>query len=256
MSAGHRLVWAVQVLWAVVCCLGAIAMVSQLEASAAQNPAAVQAAPQDLAAPAPAQAPAACAQYRFAPESKGEAARRLARWTEAVKFLRAHDLTFLRQPALELHRRLIDSIEAEGVAGMVVEAGVAKGGSALALAAAMRDGRCLHLFDTFQGIPPPSANDGKDVHDRYAVIKAGKAGKGYYGYMPDLAGFVASHFVKVELGLTPPTMHAGLFGDTMWPAGPIAFAHIDGDWFQSVTDCLSRLVPCLAPGGSIVLDDV
>jgi hypothetical protein len=137
---------------------------------------------------------------------------------------------------------------------MIVEAGVAKGGSALALAAAMREGRCLHLYDTFSGIPPPSKRDGRDAHTRYSVIVSHKAGKDYYGYMADLRAYIKAQFSNANL--TPPAFHTGLFRDTLWPEGPVAFAHVDGDWFESVMVCLQRLVPRLAPGGALVLDDV
>ena len=47
----------------------------------------------------------------------------------------------------------------------------------------------------------------------------------------------------------------GLFQDTLHPAGPVALAHIDGDWYASVMTCLERIVPVLIPGGTLVIDD-
>lgn len=46
-------------------------------------------------------------------------------------------------------------------------------------------------------MPQPSILDGKDVHDRYSVIKSGKAGADYYGYYKDLQGFVETSFKKL-----------------------------------------------------------
>jgi asparagine synthase (glutamine-hydrolysing) len=36
---------------------------------------------------------------------------------------------------------------------------------------------------------------------------------------------------------------------------PVAFVHIDGDWYESVMTCLTRLAPRLVPGGVLVIDD-
>jgi Macrocin-O-methyltransferase (TylF) len=49
--------------------------------------------------------------------------------------------------------------------------------------------------------------------------------------------------------------HKGLFDDTVWPGGPIAYVHLDGDWYDSTYNMLKRLTPHLSVGGYIVLDD-
>ena len=43
--------------------------------------------------------------------------------------------------------------------------------------------------------------------------------------------------------------------ETLQVDGPIAFAHIDVDWYDPVMVCLERITPKLSRGGSIVLDD-
>jgi asparagine synthase (glutamine-hydrolysing) len=35
----------------------------------------------------------------------------------------------------------------------------------------------------------------------------------------------------------------------------VAFAHLDGDWYESTMVCLERIAPLLIQGGRIVLDD-
>ena len=48
----------------------------------------------------------------------------------------------------------------------------------------------------------------------------------------------------------------GLFENTLPKYhGNISFAHIDCDWYESVSTCLDRIVPRLIPGGVLVLDD-
>ena len=47
----------------------------------------------------------------------------------------------------------------------------------------------------------------------------------------------------------------GLFQDTLTIEGPVALAHVDGDWYESTMTCLERIAPRLVPGGRIVIDD-
>ena len=51
------------------------------------------------------------------------------------------------------------------------------------------------------------------------------------------------------------TFVQGLFQDTLHPDGPVAVAHIDGDWYESVRTCLERIEPHLPVGGVFVIDD-
>ena len=46
-----------------------------------------------------------------------------------------------------------------------------------------------------------------------------------------------------------------LLQDTMNIQQPVAFAHIDVDWYEPVLTCLKRVFPKLVVGGSIILDD-
>jgi asparagine synthase (glutamine-hydrolysing) len=170
-------------------------------------------------------------------------------------------LTFISEDALtELHE-LVGRCEAAGMSGIVVEAGCALGGSAIVLASAKAATRELRVYDVFGMIPEPSDRDGDDVHDRYELIRSGEAegvgGRQYYGYEPDLLNRVSENFVRHGL---PVEAHnvvlcKGLFEETLVLDVPVALAHIDGDWFDSVWVCLERIVPNLIPGGVIVIDD-
>ncbi len=46
-----------------------------------------------------------------------------------------------------------------------------------------------------------------------------------------------------------------MFQDTITGDEPVALAHIDGDWYESVRTCLERIGPRLSPGGVMVIDD-
>jgi asparagine synthase (glutamine-hydrolysing) len=47
----------------------------------------------------------------------------------------------------------------------------------------------------------------------------------------------------------------GLYEDTLTGDEPVALAHVDCDWYDSVNTCLTRLAPRLVPGGVLVIDD-
>jgi asparagine synthase (glutamine-hydrolysing) len=179
----------------------------------------------------------------------------------AVGAARRERLTYLSRPALLDLADATLEVEARGVPGAIVEAGCALGGSILVLASAKARARPLLVFDTFGMIPEPGASDGADVHERYSVIASGRAtGLGtdqYYGYRSDLQQSVGD--MLGAHGYAPDThsirLVPGLFQDTMHFDCPVAFAHIDCDWHDSVQTCLERIGPNLVEGGVMVIDD-
>lgn len=173
-----------------------------------------------------------------------------------------HDhLTYLDLPALVDLRNAVAYIEKQRIPGVLIEAGIALGGSALAITSAKNVMRELQVYDTFEMIPPPSKEDGDDAHQRYEEIARGNSqglgGDRYYGYMGDLSEKIQETFAKY--GYPIETNHVrlikGLFQETLYPKAPVALAHLDCDWFASVMICLERIVPLLSVGGVIVIDD-
>ena len=78
----------------------------------------------------------------------------------AIESVLRTDLTYLdRDALLDLHES-VARIEKDEVPGILLEAGTARGGSALVIAAAKSSARPLYLYDTFGLIPPPSERDG------------------------------------------------------------------------------------------------
>ena len=117
--------------------------------------------------------------------------------------------------------------------GAFAEVGVYQGGTAWRLMQIChREGRALHLFDTFAGIP-----DAEPI-DRHGV------------------GEFASDEAAVRRALPGAVFHVGVFPDTL-PAdlGPLAFVHVDCDQRRSVAACIEHLWPRLAPGGVMWFDD-
>jgi O-methyltransferase len=174
--------------------------------------------------------------------------------------VRARRLTYLSPHRLRTLERCAAEVNARGVEGDFVEAGVALGGSAVVLGASMGHGRRLHAYDVFATIPPPGEHDPPEAHERYATISEGRSagidGDTYYGYRHDLRDHVARTFAAFGMPVGDRIrLHEGLFEDTLHPEAPVALAHVDSDWHDPVATCLERIAPHLSPGGFILLDD-
>jgi len=170
-------------------------------------------------------------------------------------------LTYLRKENLAALASVVAEVERSSRPGLIVEAGTARGGSAIVLAAAKSPERPMKVYDVFGMIPEPTSADGPDVHHRYNLIKGGAAqgvgGETYYGYRDDLVHEVTESFARHFLPLSENNVELvrGLFQDTIDIEEPVALAHLDGDWYESTKVCLERLAPLLVPGGRLVLDD-
>lgn len=180
---------------------------------------------------------------------------------QVISQVRAEKLTYLNRWNLRDLAALVSDLDRRGVPGLVVEAGTARGGSAIVMAAAKAAERPMKVYDVFGMIPPPSERDGEDVHRRYAKIVSGGAkglgGETYYGYRTDLLDEVTESFERLGVPTSARNVELvpGLFEDTIDLDQPVAFAHLDGDWYESTMTCLERIAPLVSPGGRIVLDD-
>jgi len=157
-----------------------------------------------------------------------------------------------RLQALYTHtRRILQS----GLAGNVVECGVAGGGTSGLLAALLGEmaPQNMRLFccDSFSGMPDPTA------HDKHNGQEANDTGWG--------AGTCSAPESSVQslceqLGvLDRITIVKGYFEDTL-PAwkdiiGPIALLHADGDWYSSTKAIFENLYDQVLPGAYIQVDD-
>ncbi len=182
--------------------------------------------------------------------------------SERLTAIREDHLTFLTGQQLESLVSCVLETEVSGREGILVEAGTAQGGSAIAMALAKSPSRPLQVYDVFGLIPPPTDADGPDVAKRYEKITAGQArglaeDETYYGYRDDLLGEVTRSFARhgVPVEDHRVSLVQGLFQDTLTGDEPVALAHVDGDWYESTMTCLSNLAPRLVPGGRIVVDD-
>jgi macrocin-O-methyltransferase TylF-like protien len=142
----------------------------------------------------------------------------------------------------------VQRVVAGNVPGDVVECGTARGGSAALLGLALKEARAertLWVFDTFAGIPPPTADD---PDQPLAAL--------YTGDFRGELGEVETLFRSLGI-LDRARLVKGLFQDTV-PAcemETIAVLHLDGDWYESVKVCLDHLYDRVSRGGVIQIDD-
>lgn len=153
-------------------------------------------------------------------------------------------------------------IAANDIPGDVVECGVWKGGSMMAVAHTLcqiKDrSRHLFLFDTFEGMTEPSE---KDISFKgvYAseMLKSSKKedSQSVWCYAPleEVKQAINS------IGYDPEKIHLikGRVEDTIPDRAPlnISLLRLDTDWYESTRHELVHLFPRLSPGGVIIIDD-
>lgn len=144
-----------------------------------------------------------------------------------------------------------------GVPGAFVEIGVHRGGSAAVLAHVIKDehGRALHLFDRWGDLPEPTEQDGyrgeqyaKDaIRDKLVELEV------------DSPLEAAREVVEEIVGLPADRVHyhQGWYDSTLaqYDGGPIAFASIDCDYYESVKLALWVVERHASVGTVMVLDD-
>jgi asparagine synthase (glutamine-hydrolysing) len=181
---------------------------------------------------------------------------------ETIQYLRSNELTYCRhQGKLETLHMAVRAVEAAKVPGIFVEAGVAMGGSAIVIAKTKAPSRELRLYDVFEMLPPPSENDDPKSHEIYREFVTGNVtsalDRNYVEHASDLLSFTRENMGR--LGVDPEAENIrfvkGLYEDTLKVEEPVAFAHIDCDWHDSVKVCIARLADRMSGGGIMVFDD-
>lgn len=151
-------------------------------------------------------------------------------------------------------------VSRHAIPGDVVECGVWRGGSMMAVARTLLDLgdlRRLHLFDTFDGMPPPADVDrdrsgaaagalmaaaDRDTSSIWArspldEVRRNLAGT---GYPEDLLTYVVGRVEDTLPANAPAT---------------IAILRLDTDWYESTRHELAHLFPRLSAGGVLIIDD-
>lgn len=104
--------------------------------------------------------------------------------------------------------------------------------------------RPFHVYDSFEGLPPKTDADASAAGADFAAGKLAVSKKEFLRQFQ-------------RAGLKPPVVHKAWFNQLASddvPA-PIAFAFLDGDFYQSILDSLKLVWPRLSPGATLLIDD-
>ena len=164
--------------------------------------------------------------------------------------------------------RIFSAIEAakfiarNRILGDIVECGVWKGGSTMAILETLKHAgdlkRRVYLYDTFEGMSEPTEADKTNYNAAAATLLNADADKEknlVWAYSPleevkkniDQTGYPAEQiqFVKGKVEDTIPGVLPG----------KIALLRLDTDWYESTKHELEHLYPLLVPGGVLIIDD-
>ncbi|MFI6085831.1 TylF/MycF/NovP-related O-methyltransferase [Streptomyces sp. NPDC051217] len=225
--------------------------------SATSAPAAVPAPDRPATAKAGAQAPA-----QPKPKPKPKAAALPADYDdEAKSIIRAvKPYTMTSPERLNAFILATRHVVRHNIPGDIVECGVWRGGSMQACAKTLlalgETDRGLHLFDTFEGMPPPTAEDlrrdGKSAEDLLAA-----QGKDRPIWAIASLEDVQAGFEQVPYPGERVHYVQGMVEDTVPQQAPerISILRLDTDWYASTKHELEFLYPRLVSGGVLLIDD-
>ena len=147
-----------------------------------------------------------------------------------------------------------------GIPGDIVECGVWRGGSMMAVALTlMREDefRPLHLFDTFTGMPQPSEFDRTVREGLHASEVQAAASLDADGWCSASLQEVISNVEST--GYPTKNLHyvEGDVLETIPSKAPnkIALLRLDTDWYNSTKHELNSLYQRLTPNGVLIIDD-
>lgn len=134
-----------------------------------------------------------------------------------------------------------------GIAGDIVEFGCYIGTTSLFIRRLLDlDGtaRDFHVYDSFEGLPEKAREDGSVAG---SAFKAGQLAASKKQFMRE--------FQRARL--VPPVVHKGWFNQLTPSDVPpqIAFAFLDGDFYESIKTSLKLVLPRMSSGGAIVIHD-
>jgi O-methyltransferase len=187
-------------------------------------------------------------------------------------FRRYHDaearaiMTAVKPWTMTSHERIfalvvaVRYLVAHGIPGDVVECGVWRGGSMQAVARTLMTmdaaDRALHLFDTFEGMPPPATVDRRlDGPPAAELMEHGPRVQ----LVRAIAGLDEVREGMQRTGYPAELIHyhPGRVEDTIPAHAPerIALLRLDTDWYESTRHELEQLYDRVPSGGVVIIDD-
>lgn len=149
-------------------------------------------------------------------------------------------------------RNLVLAEKVRNVEGCVVECGVWRGGMIAGIADLLGGGRDYYLFDSFEGLPPVKAIDGRGLRAWQAATTAPEYHNNCWA-----SAHEADTAMKKSLA-NRYSLVKGWFEETVprfKPSQRIALLRLDGDLYDSTRICLKYLYPYVVEGGIVIIDD-
>lgn len=180
--------------------------------------------------------------------------------TDRELCLRVKPHTMTTPPRIYALARAVEYIVRRDIPGAVVECGVWRGGSMMAVALTLQrlgaSDRDLYLYDTFEGMTEPGEEDVKHTGERAADLLEDPDTQEHYRAAASL-----EEVREAVLGVGYPhhRIHfvQGPVEETLPGAAPaeIALLRLDTDWYSSTKHELVHLYPRLVTGGVLIIDD-
>jgi O-methyltransferase len=171
-----------------------------------------------------------------------------------------------REFTLSSHHRLAATVDAvrhvvdSKITGDIVECGVWRGGNmvvaALALLELKDTTREIYLYDTFEGMTPPSEHD-KDYSGEDAAKLLNLEAKGTGIWCEAGLEDVTANMKATGYPMSKVRLVKGPVEETIPRVMPdkISLLRLDTDWYESTKHELVHLFPRLVPGGVLIIDD-
>jgi hypothetical protein len=178
------------------------------------------------------------------PERRGETRAMIRLFEQAAPY------TLIGAWGLLALYRLCRKTDERAIQGAFVECGVYRGGCGgvmAALAGRSPRPRRTWLFDSFEGLPEPTAED--------ASMRLATPGR-YAAPEDDVRRLL---FEELRLDPGAISIEKGWFDATLPAAapriGPIAVLRLDADLYASTRCCFENLYEQVSPGGFVIVDD-
>jgi hypothetical protein len=174
-------------------------------------------------------------------------------FTKILSAVREYTMT--SKESMKVLYDAINYLSTNSIEGDIVECGVWRGGSSMVSALTLLNNkdtnRTLYLYDTFEGMNPPTDDD---------VSVSGETAKDtWQGKFKCFADFddVNTNILSTEYPKENIILVKGMVENTIPQVIPdkIALLRLDTDWYESTYHELVHLFPKLVKGGVLIIDD-
>ncbi len=154
--------------------------------------------------------------------------------------------------------KAVKYIEHNSIDGSIVECGVWKGGSMMAVAYTLNQlgnqDRDLYLFDTYEGMTAPTDKDGSCAVEKFNKTRINDNCSTWCRATIDE---VTKNMSTTNYNEARVHFIKGKVEDTIPSRAPekIALLRLDTDWYESTKHELEHLYPRLQQNGAVIIDD-